>query len=143
VIIALVAVVAVVATVIAWRFFGDALSDRSQVSADRCVEGEVTVAVVADPAITDQVAALAEDYTATSPRIGDRCVNVAVQSADADAVIEGFAGGWPENLGAQPALWVPASSSAADRLEAATGPDTVDDSRSLVSSPIVLAIRPS
>ena len=51
VIVALVSVVVVVGAVILWRFFGDALSSRSDVAAARCVEGEVSVAVVADPAI--------------------------------------------------------------------------------------------
>ncbi len=59
VIVALVSVVVVVGVVILWRFFGDALSDRSDVAAARCVDGEVTVAVVADPAITESVATLA------------------------------------------------------------------------------------
>lgn len=142
VIIALVTVVAVVGGVIAWQFFGNALSDRSQASADRCVEGEVTVAVVADPAIADLVGTQAEDYVGTNPRVGDRCVKVAVQSADADAVINGFTGAWPGDLGEKPAMWLPASSSSEARLEAAAGGEAVIDSRSLVSSPVVLAIRP-
>ena len=49
VIVALVAVVVVVGAVILWRFFGDALSNRSDAAAARCVNGELTVAVVADP----------------------------------------------------------------------------------------------
>ena len=49
VIAALVAVVVVVGAVILWRFFGDALSNRSDVAAARCVNGELAVAVVADP----------------------------------------------------------------------------------------------
>lgn len=142
VVVALVAVVAVVGAVIAWQFFGSALSDRSQAAADRCVEGEVTVAVVADPAITDQVGALAEDYAGSNPRVGDRCVKVAVTAADADSVIAGFSGPWPADLGSQPALWIPASSSAEARLEQAAGSETVVDGRSLASSPVVLAVRP-
>ncbi len=142
VVIALITVVAVVGAVILWQFFGNALSDRSQASADRCVEGEVTVAVVADPAIAEQISAQAQDYVGTNPRVGDRCVKVAVTAADADAVIAGFSGDWPGDLGERPAVWLPGSSSAESRLEAAAGPESVIDSRSLVSSPVVLAVRP-
>ncbi len=49
VIVALVAVVVMVAGVILWRFFGDALSNRSHTAAARCVGGKDTVAVIADP----------------------------------------------------------------------------------------------
>ena len=66
VIAALVTVVVVVGAVILWRFFGDALSSRSDAAAARCVDGEVAVAVVADPSIADQVAALAEKYNETA-----------------------------------------------------------------------------
>ncbi len=56
-IVALVTVVVVVGAVILWRFFGDALSSRSEAGAARCVDGEVAVAVVADPSIADQIGA--------------------------------------------------------------------------------------
>ena len=107
---ALITVVVVVGAVILWRFFGDALSNRSQASADRCVEGEVTVAVIADPAIADQVGTLAEQYSKTADPVGDRCVQVAVKAADSTAVIDGFGQAWPGDLGERPALWIPASS---------------------------------
>jgi hypothetical protein len=143
VIVALVAVVVVVATVIVWRFVGDALSGRSDVAAARCVEGEVAVAVVADPAIAEPVAALAERYNETAAPVGDRCVKVGVKSADSDQVLNGFSGQWPGDLGERPALWIPASSVSGARLEAATGAETVSDSRSLVTSPVVLAVAPA
>lgn len=139
---ALVTVVVVVGAVILWRFFGDALSNRSQASADRCVEGEVTVAVLADPAIADQVGALADQYSDTADPVGDRCARVAVKAADSTAVLNGFADAWPGDLGERPALWIPASSISAARLDTASGGKTVIDSRPLVSSPVVLAVRP-
>lgn len=139
---ALITVVVVVGAVILWRFFGDALSNRSQASADRCVEGEVTVAVIADPAIADQVGTFAKQYSETADPVGDRCVQVAVKAADSTAVINGFAETWPGELGERPALWIPASSISEARLETASGGKTVIDSRPLVSSPVVLAVRP-
>ncbi|MCU1694591.1 MAG: hypothetical protein JWR34_654 [Mycobacterium sp.] len=142
VIAALVAVVVVVGGVIGWRFFGDALSNRSHAGAARCVEGEVAVAVVADPSIADPLRALADKYNQTAAPVGDRCVKVGVRPADSDAVVNGFVGAWPGELGERPALWIPGSSVSEARLEAATGEQTVSDSRSLVTSPVVLAVRP-
>lgn len=142
VIVALVSVVVVVAVVIVWRFVGDALSDRSDVASARCVEGEVGVAVAADPAISEPVSALAEQYNQTADPVGDRCVKITVTAADSDRVIDGFGEAWPSELGEKPALWIPASSVSEARLETAAGPQTVSDSRSLVSSPVVLAVAP-
>ena len=103
-IVALVTVVVVVAGVILWRFFGDALSHRSHTAAARCVGGKDTVAVIADPSIADQVKQFAESYNASAGPIGDHCMEVAVKPAGSDAVIGGFIGKWPAELGGQPAL---------------------------------------
>jgi hypothetical protein len=142
VIAALVAVVVVVAAVILWRFFGDALSSRSDAGAARCVDGELAVAVVADPSIADQVQTLANTYNKGAAPVADRCVKVGVKPADPDQVVNGFIGKWPAELGERPALWIPASSVSEARLEAAAGAQTVSDSRSLVTSPVLLAVRP-
>lgn len=142
VIVALVAVVVVVGAFILWRFFGSALSDRGDVAAARCVDGELAVPVLTDPSITEHVQTLAVKYNETASPVGDRCVQVGVKSAESDQVINGFADRWPDELGERPALWVPGSSVSEARLEAAVGADAVSDSRSLVSSPVVLAVQP-
>lgn len=142
VIVALVSVVVLVGAVILWRFFGDALSSRSDVAAARCVDGELAVAVVADPSISEQIRTLADNYNETASPVGDRCVKVGVTSAGSDQVVNGFTGTWPAELGERPALWVPASSVAEARLEVGAGAQTVSDSRSLVNSPVLLAVRP-
>jgi Bacterial extracellular solute-binding protein len=142
VIVALVGVVVVVAGVILWRFLGDALSHRSHTAAARCVGGKDTVAVIADPSIADQVKELSDSYNASAGPIGDRCVSVAVKPAGSDAVISGFVGKWPGELGAQPGLWIPGSSISAARLAGTAGQKTISDSRSLVTSPVLLAVRP-
>lgn len=142
VIVALVAVVVVVGTVIVWSFFGDALSHRSERAALRCVGGKEGVAVVVDPSIADQVQQLAESYNASAGPIGDHCMVVNVKPAGSDAVVAGFIGKWPAELGGQPALWIPGSSVSAARLSAAAGQKTISDSRSLVTSPVLLAMRP-
>ncbi|OHV03964.1 hypothetical protein [Mycobacterium talmoniae] len=142
VIAALVAVVLVVGTVILWRFFGHTLSHRSDAAAGRCVEGDLTVAVIADPAIADRIQGFAERFNDSAKPVGDRCVQVTVKSAGADAVVSGFIGDWPAKLGERPALWIPGSSVSSARLQAVAGRETITDSRSLVTSPVLLAIRP-
>jgi hypothetical protein len=142
VIAALVAVVVVVGAFILWRFFGDALSHRTDAGAARCVDGELAVAVVADPSIADQIQKLAKTYNQSAAPVADRCVRVGVKPTDPDQVVNGFIGKWPAELGDRPALWIPASSVSEARLEAAAGAQTVSDSRSLVTSPVMLAVRP-
>jgi hypothetical protein len=142
VIAALVAVVVLVGAVILWRFFGDALSNRSEAAAARCVSGDVAVAVIADPTIAENIRTLADEYNKTAAPIGDRCVKVGVKSANSSQVIDGFGGRWPAELGERPALWIPGSSASSARLEAAAGSKTITTSRSLVSSPVMLAVRP-
>jgi hypothetical protein len=142
VIAALVAVVVVVGAFILWRFFGDALSHRTDALASRCVAGELAVAVVADPSIADQIHKLADAYNQSAAPIADKCVKVGVRPADSDQVVNGFIGKWPAELGERPALWIPASSVSEARLEAAAGAQTVSDSRSLVTSPVLLAVQP-
>ena len=142
IIVALVTVVVVVGAVILWRFFGDSLSQRSQAGAARCVAGDVAVAVIADPSIADQLGPLAEKYNQTADPVSDKCVKVGVKSADSDQVIDGLTGTWPADLGERPALWIPASSVSSARLEAATEGKTVSANRSLVTSPVMLAVSP-
>jgi hypothetical protein len=142
VIAALVAVVVIVGAFILWRFFGDALSHRSDALAARCVDGQLAVAVVADPSIADHIQKLADTYNKSAAPVADRCVKVGVKPADSDQVVNGFIAKWPAELGDQPALWIPASSVSEARLEAAAGAKTVSDSRSLVTSPVLLAVRP-
>ena len=142
VIAALVTVVVVVGAIILWRFFGDALSSRSDVAAARCVNGELAVAVVADASVAGQIQTLADTYNQSAAPVGDRCVKVGVKPADSDQVVNGFTGQWPAELGERPAMWIPASSVSEARLETGAGPETVSDSRSLVTSPVLLAIRP-
>lgn len=142
VIVALVTVVVLVGAVILWRFFGDALSSRSDAAAARCVDGDLAVAVLADPTIADHVQTLADRYNETASPVGDRCVKIGVKSADSEQVVNGFAGDWPADLGERPALWIPASGISEARLEATAGAKAVSDSRSLVSTPVLLAVRP-
>ncbi|WP_431231869.1 substrate-binding domain-containing protein [Mycolicibacterium psychrotolerans] len=142
VIVALITVVVVVGAVILWRFFGDALSHRSTDAAQKCLGGTLNVGVVADPSIADNVSKFAQGFNATVTPVGDRCVKMVVTAADSDRVVDGFVSNWPGDLGERPALWIPASSIGAARLQSSAGKEVVSDARSLVSSPVVLAVRP-
>lgn len=142
VIAALVAVVVLVGAVILWRFFGDALSDRTDQAAARCVDGELSVAVVVDPNIAEPIQSLANRYNETAAPVADKCVKVGVKPAESDRVVNGFTEAWPQELGERPALWVPGSSISAARLEASSGAQAIIDSRSLATSPVVLVVRP-
>lgn len=139
---AVVTVIVVVAAVILWRFFGNSLSHRSAVAAGDCAAGDLTVAVVADPSIADHLQGLADRYNETAKPVGDRCISVVVKPVDSDAVVDGFTGEWPAELGPRPALWVPGSSVSEARLESSAGSELVSDSRSLVTSPVLLAVPP-
>ena len=142
VIAALVLVVVLVGGIILWQFFGDAMSRRSKDAAAQCVQGTASVAVVADSAIADHVKEFAQRYNAEASPVGDTCINMVVTQADSDAVINGLTGTWPADLGERPALWIPASSVPSARLQALAGKQIVSDARSLVTSPVVLAVRP-
>lgn len=142
VIAALVAVVALVGGVILWQFFGDALSNRSDTAGDRCLGGEAKVAVLADPAIADQISTFAGTFNQTAGPVGDKCVSVSVTAADSNTVIDGLQGDWPGNLGEKPAVWIPGSSVSSARLQAAAGAGIVSSAHSVATSPVLLAVRP-
>lgn len=143
VIAALVSVVVVVGVVIGWQFFGSVLSDRSKDASARCVSGTLAVPIVVDPSIADQVGSLADGYNQSAAPVGDKCIKISVTATEPDAALAGFSGKWPERLGARPAIWIPASSISEDRLVAAAGSQIVNgDSKSLATSPVVLAVRP-
>ncbi|CAN5217365.1 substrate-binding domain-containing protein [soil metagenome] len=142
VIAALVTVVVVVAAVILWRFFGDALTDRSNQAAATCLDGNANVAVLADPAIADVISQSAKTFNQSAKPVGDKCLSIEVKAADSDAVVGGLIGTWPGNLGDKPALWIPGSSVSVARLQTAVDAKTVSASKSLVTSPVVLAVQP-
>ena len=75
-------------------------------------------------------------------RSGTTAWSVSVKPAGSDAVLNGFIGKWPAELGGQPALWIPGSSISAARLAVATVRSRSPTARSLVTSPVVLAVRP-
>ncbi|ORA58591.1 solute-binding protein [Mycobacteroides franklinii] len=141
--IGVVAAVLVVAVSIGlWWYFDRRTTDNQAEAAATCVHGNNAIAVVADPSIADRIGELSERFNKKHEVIGDFCFTVSVRPADTANVIKGLTGQWPAELGEQPALWIPGSSISSARLKAASKTNIVSDSRSLVSSPVVIAMTP-
>lgn len=139
-VIALVSVVVIVLGVVGWFQLRDRASSQGTAAAGACVEGDIRLDVAADPSIAAPVRDLAARFTDTLPVVRDHCVSVTVYDAPTAAVTEALAaapdGPWQEDLGPAPALWIPASGTAIDRL---AGAGVVDGSpKPLASSPVVV-----
>ncbi len=80
-----------VAGVILWRFFGDALSNRSHTAAAAAWAARHR-RCYSDLPIADQVKESADSYNASAGQSATVGVAVAVTSAGSDAVINGFIG---------------------------------------------------
>lgn len=141
---ALLSILLVASIVVTWQHLGDRIDRQADEAAGQCVEGPAEVSIIADPDIAPGLARIAENYAAQNPVVRDRCVTIAVRPGDARITLDGLTGTWEtESMGAFPAAWVPQSSVwSADLL--AADPEAVEGStRSLVSSPVVLAVSPA
>ncbi|MFM1726287.1 substrate-binding domain-containing protein [Rhodococcus sp. PAM 2766] len=140
-VIALVSVIVLVFGVVGWFQLRDRASSQGTAAAGACVEGDIRLDVAADPDIAGPVRDLAARYTDTLPVVRDHCVSVQVHDATTTAVTEALAaapdGPWNDEIGPAPALWIPASATAIDRL---AGSGVVDGTpKPLASSPVVVA----
>lgn len=140
-IIAVVSVIVLVLAVIGWFQLKDRTSSQGTAAAGACVEGDATLDVAADPDIAAPIRDLAARFTDTRPVVRDHCVSVTVRDGDSTAVAEALSaapdGPWNTDLGPAPALWIPASSAAVDRLSDSGAVD--GRPKSVASSPVVLA----
>ncbi|GLE57910.1 hypothetical protein NJBCHELONAE_32200 [Mycobacteroides chelonae] len=139
---ALAAVLVVAVSIGLWWYFDRRTTDNQAEASATCVHGDNAIAVVADPSIADRIGELSERFNKKHEVIGDYCFTVSVRPADTTNVIKGLTGQWPAELGDQPALWIPGSSISSARLKAASKTNIVNDSRSLVSTPVVIATTP-
>ncbi|WP_066906710.1 hypothetical protein [Millisia brevis] len=132
VLIAAVSVVVLVVLVFGWMRLRDASAEQGTEAAQRCVEGDTTLRVAADPTIADTVRQIADSFDATDPVIRDRCVRVQVDAVDAATATAAITGVDPA---AAPDLWIAPDSAAAARVadRAASTP------RSFAASPVVVA----
>ncbi|WP_240498330.1 substrate-binding domain-containing protein [Williamsia sp. 1135] len=124
-----------------WSLLGDRISKQGQDAAERCVEGDLAVSIISDPALAAPLETVAAKYNATDPVARDRCITIEVRPSDAKVTLDGLTGTWDvESRGQYPAAWIPQSSVWSSQLTTAN-PSIVDGNpSSLVSSPVVLAI---
>lgn len=139
VVVAIVVVLVVVGFL--WSMLGDRLTKQGQDAAKRCVEGDLTVAVISDPSLAEPLKSVATEYNATNPVSRDWCITIDVRPSDAKVTLEGLTGTWdPASRGQYPAAWIPQSSVWSSQLTAAK-PEIVEGApASLVTSPVVLAV---
>ncbi|MBD0862692.1 hypothetical protein IA539_15960 [Gordonia sp. zg691] len=143
VVFALLSILLIAAIVVTWQHLGDRIDRQADEAAAQCVEGPASVPIIADPDITPGLAAIAENFAESDPVVRDHCVTIEVRPGDAKITLDGLSGVWDaESMGAYPAAWVPQSSVWSADLSAAK-PDVVEgNTRSLVSTPVVLAVSP-
>ncbi|MFZ2511902.1 MAG: hypothetical protein WAW85_12555 [Gordonia sp. (in: high G+C Gram-positive bacteria)] len=138
-------VVLAVAGFLTWRGLGERIDNDQAAAAGRCLEGADDVSVVVDPGIEPMVSEIAKNYNATSPVVRDHCVTVTVRAADAKATLDGLAAEqWDAESGGgpRPAAWIPESSIWAAALTQASPDALAGDAQSIVSSPVLFAVRP-
>ncbi|RVW04371.1 VWA domain-containing protein [Rhodococcus xishaensis] len=141
-IISAVTVIVLVLGVIGWFQLKDRTSSQGTAAAGACVEGDATLVVAADPDIAGPLRELAARFTETRPVIRDHCVSVSVHDADSAAVTGTLSaapqGPWNADLGPAPALWIPATGEAVNRL---SGTGAIDGQpKSVAFSPVVVAV---
>ncbi|WP_164860600.1 substrate-binding domain-containing protein [Rhodococcus sp. X156] len=139
-IIALGVIVVLVLGVLGWRSVGDRIDDQRASAEDACVSGETVLTVAADLAVTPALTELATRYTDSNQVVRDHCVRVQVHAAADDEVLAGLQGEWDATRsGPPPAAWVAKDSSWTAELAAAK-PALLGKSRSVATSPVLLAV---
>jgi Ca-activated chloride channel homolog len=100
----------------------------------------LTVNVVTGPELAGLLSQLAGDYAQGRHRVGNQCVQPTVTADEPGAVVHYLARDWKRSGGAAPDVWLPASSTWADVLEARR-PGLLDGQRPKVAtSPLVIAM---
>ncbi|MBT0568213.1 substrate-binding domain-containing protein [Williamsia sp. CHRR-6] len=137
------AVAVVAALVVGWVVLGNRLTQDGDSAANACAEGPETVTVISDPDLAAPLAAIATEFGKTRPVVRDKCITVQVKAGDPKVTLDGLTGTWdPASMGPYPAAWVPASSIWSAQLLASASSVVEGTPRSLVTSPVVLAVAP-
>ncbi|MFZ2529623.1 MAG: substrate-binding domain-containing protein [Rhodococcus sp. (in: high G+C Gram-positive bacteria)] len=140
-IIAVVTIMLLVLGTIGWFRLRDHIDDQGIQAAQACVEGNAVLEISADPTIAPTLTALAQQWTADTPRvIRDHCLTAqvtATPSAPAATLLAADAP-WDRTLGPPPALWVPLDTRATARAAHAVA----GQPKSLATSPLLLAVPP-
>jgi len=134
-------VVLLVTAGVLWAALGDRADKQADQAANKCAEGPAQVSVAVDPALTDGLKSLAQQYNDTHPVVRDKCITIEVTPKDPAAVLDALKNGWdPAAMGPMPALWIPESSVWTSQLTAANPGMVISHPRSLVTSPVGLAV---
>lgn len=134
-------IIVLVTAGILWASLGDRADKQADQAANTCAEGPQRVDIAVDPALADGLNSLAQQYNQTHPVVRDRCITVVVSPKDPAAVLDMLRQGWdPAAMGPMPALWIPESSVWTSQLTAANPGMVVGQPRSLLTSPVGLAI---
>lgn len=116
--------VLLVAAVAAWAIYARGTAE-DRAAGGGCTRGDLSIRVVADPAVADRARELVQAYGDTAPVVRDHCVRPVLDESGAAGVVDAIraAGeGDPEAAAAVPAVWIPASDAA---VAAAEGLDVV------------------
>ncbi|GAB2667738.1 hypothetical protein GCM10027169_32020 [Gordonia jinhuaensis] len=140
--IALLALIVVIILVVVWVILGKRIDNQGDAAARECVSGDSTVTIVTDVSLASPLNAIAQSFNQTHPVVRDHCITVSIRPIDPQTALQELASGWDEaSMGPFPSAWIPASSVWSSRLTAAA-PTVVDGApESLVTSPVVLAMR--
>jgi Ca-activated chloride channel family protein len=140
------AIVGLVLVIGAWAIFGrsggDAGDASGPVSADGCVQLQVTASSEKSAILSE----LAREYNSQGPEVEGQCIFVAVASKSSGGTAQALAREWDESLdGPRPDVWTPASSSwpvlVQQWLADADKPNIIPtESVSLVQTPLVVAM---
>ncbi len=146
----IVVLVAILVGAMIFAWFALRASEREELGAGgKCVKGDLTLVVTADPAVAGAVRDKVNEWAATEPVVRDYCVRPQVTVNGSQQILDvireqgdgggaGGAGGFKPVL---PAVWVPADDSF---VEAARGAGTVGadgDIARFAPEPVGLAVR--
>ena len=126
--------------------FGKGGGDQEAFPQTPCQGDRTTISVVASSEKAQLVKQLAAQYHSSSPKVGDRCVQVNVTSKASGGAMSALARDWNEQAdGPRPDVWTPASSGwvtlLRQRRSAADKADLVPANVAKVAaSPLVIAI---
>ncbi|MET9198897.1 hypothetical protein [Gordonia sp. NPDC003585] len=142
---ALLSIILVAAIIVAWQHLGDRIDREADEAAGSCVEGRETVTIRTDADLAPGLTEIAANYAKTNPVVRDHCVTVTIRpDADAKITADALAGTWDDaSMGTYPAAWIPQSSVWAANLSAVKPTAIEGTPRSLVTSPVVLAVSPA
>src|SRR6266545_1977346 len=107
---------------------------------DRGCDGTLVLNVVTGPELAGLLGQLAGDYAEGQHRVDGRCVQPDVRADEPGAVVHYLARDWRRTGAPPPDVWLPASSTWADVLDARHGGYLPEQRPKVATSPLVIAM---